>query len=243
MAREPSFRDELYGRYVSTFKGRSEMAPPSMERSYVWFQRKYLSLLQDCDRTAPVLELGSGPGYLLEFLRRAGFTSVDGIDVSPEQVGLAAERGVHAQVANAFEYLQTKKRVYGAVLAVDFLEHFTKDEVTELLRLIYESLLPGGYLLAQSPNGQGLFAGQVVHGDFGHLCVFTPDSLAQVLRLTGFADIEMSETGPIAHGWKDTVRVALWKVIKAFANLLRRIETGKSQAIWTENVICVCRRR
>jgi hypothetical protein len=125
---------------------------------------------------------------------------------------------------------------------VDFLEHFTKDEVIELLQLVYESLRPGGYLLAQSPNGQGLFAGQVVYGDFGHLTVFTPDSLAQVLRLSGFANIELSETGPIAIGWKDSVRVALWKGIKALANLIRQIEAGKAQEIWTENMICICQK-
>jgi hypothetical protein len=37
--------------------------------------------------------------------------------------------------------------------------------------------------------------------------------------------------------------VALWAALKVVANSVRSIETGKRQAIWTENFICRAFRR
>jgi len=34
------------------------------------------------------------------------------------------------------------------------------------------------------------------------------------------------------------IDVALWAAIRAVANAVRHIETGKRQTIWTENFIC-----
>jgi hypothetical protein len=34
------------------------------------------------------------------------------------------------------------------------------------------------------------------------------------------------------------LRLLLWQLIKLIANTVRKIEAGKSQTIWTENIIC-----
>lgn len=94
----------------------------------------------------------------------------------------------------------------------------------------------------QTPNGQGLFPHQVIYGDLTHYTIFTTDSLQQILRLVGFSDIEFSETGPVPANLKGRVRVSLWKLIKFIANTVRKIETGKSQNVWTENIICCCQK-
>jgi hypothetical protein len=39
------------------------------------------------------------------------------------------------------------------------------------------------------------------------------------------------------------IDVALWAGLKAVANAIRSVETGKRQAIWTENFICRAFRR
>ena len=38
------------------------------------------------------------------------------------------------------------------------------------------------------------------------------------------------------------VRLVAWKTIKRAANLIRLIEAGKRQKVWTENLICCCRK-
>lgn len=110
----------------------------------------------------------------MTFLHSEGFTNVKGIDLSAEQVRLARERGLAVEVANAVTYLETTPETFDAILALDFVEHFSKAELLSLMPLIYSRLNPGGLLILQTPNGQGLFPNQIIYGDFTHLTIFSP---------------------------------------------------------------------
>jgi SAM-dependent methyltransferase len=234
-----SFRHDLYQRYVSTFKGAEQAGG---EGSEAWWDHKYLPLLSGVDRTASILELGCGAGGLLAYLKRRGFSHAAGIDISPEQVNLARSRGVEAELGDALEVLPGRPGHYAAVLAVDVLEHLTRDELLPLADAVYGSLQPGGRWLIQTANGAGLFPGQVIYGDLTHVTVFTPNSLAQLLRAASFGELRFMEAGPIPLRLRGRLNVALWSAIKLAANAVRGIETGKRQSIWTENFICVAHR-
>jgi SAM-dependent methyltransferase len=229
------FRRQLYRRYVSTFISE---ARANAEASFAWWDHKYLPLLDGLERSAPILELGCGSGELLAFLGQRGFSHAIGIDISREQVELARTRGVRAELADGFEFLELRLSEFGAIMAIDVLEHLTRDELLRLAPLLFNALRPGGRLLVQTANGAGLFPRQVIYGDLTHMTIFTPQSLAQLLRPVGFVDLAFYETGPVPIRLHGKVNVLLWRVIKRLANLVRSIETGKRQAIWTENFIC-----
>jgi SAM-dependent methyltransferase len=161
-----------------------------------------------------------------------------GIDISAEQVALARARGVRAALADAFGFLGGRADAFGAILAVDVLEHLTRDELVQLAPLLFTALQPGGRLLVQTANGAGLFPHQVIYGDLTHVTIFTPQSLAQLLRPAGFVELAFYETGPVPIRLRGKLDLALWSGIKALANLVRRIETGKRQSIWTETFLC-----
>ena len=229
------FRHALYRRYVSTFTAEEKRgAGPSI----AWWDHKYLPLLHGLDRGAAILEIGCGGGELLAYLGRRGFSHAMGIDISAEQVALARGRGVRAEVADVFGFLGGRADAFGAILAVDVLEHLTRDELVELAPLLFTALRPGGRLLVQTANGAGLFPRQVIYGDLTHVTIFTPQSLAQLLRPAGFVDLAFYETGPVPIRLRGKLDLALWSGIKALANLVRRIETGKRQSIWTETFLC-----
>jgi 2-polyprenyl-3-methyl-5-hydroxy-6-metoxy-1,4-benzoquinol methylase len=230
---QSDYRTTLYGAYVSSFKSQR-----AASASTVWWDHKYLPLLADLDRGAPVLEIGCGDGALLAYLEARGFANVSGIDIAAEQIQLARQRGVTADEADALTYLTGHPNAYAAILGVDILEHLTRDELLRLARLTYDSLVPGGRFVVQTANGAGLLPGQVIYGDLTHQTVFTPASLAQLLNQTGFSDLRFYETGPIPIRLRGKLNVALWFAIKAVANGVRAIESGKRQAIWTENFIC-----
>src|SRR5258708_6213985 len=154
------FRAALYGRYVSAFKSQANLAG---ETSFAWWDHKYLPLLVDLERSAPVLEIGCGAGGLLAYLERRGFSHARGIDISPEQIVRAQERGVHAECADAFDFLERNEHAFAAILAVDVLEHFRRDELVRLAPLLHAALQPGGRLLVQTANGAGLFPRQVIY--------------------------------------------------------------------------------
>jgi SAM-dependent methyltransferase len=233
------FRRELYRRYVSRFKLETRL---NAEPSVAWWDHKYLPLLEGLERGAPILELGCGAGELLAYLERRGFSHAMGIDISSEQVELARGRGVHAEVVDALDFLGSAEDSYDAIVAVDLLEHLSRDELVRLAPLIFGALQPGGRLLVQTANGAGLFPHQVIYGDLTHMTIFTPQSLAQLLRVSGFVDLCFYETGPVPIRLRGKINLALWQAIKAVANAVRSIETGKRQAIWTENFICLARK-
>ena len=223
---------------MSTYKGE----PSEAAASFAWWDHKYLPLLRELDRTAPILELGCGSGRLLEYLGRRGFLHALGIDMSAEQCALAAQRGLKVEVADAFDFLEDHSSGFQAIVAVDVLEHFTRDELLRLIPRIFTALRPHGLLLVQTANGAGLFARQVIFGDLTHVTIFTPQSLAQLLRPFGFEDLAFYETGPIPIRIRGKFDTLAWRAITGIASLVRSIETGKRQSIWTENFICLARR-
>ena len=237
------FRSELYARYVSGFK-RSDSAAESDDPSsfFNWCRYRYLPLFADLPRDCSILELGCGPGDMLEFLGQNGFTAAEGIDLSAEQVAIARARGLNARVADVFECLESAPQRYRVILAIDFVEHFSKDELMRLVPAIRSALEPGGSLIVQTPNGQGLFPHQIIYGDLTHMTIFTPDSLKQIFSLWEFDDFEFFDAGPAPGGWKGMTRTVAWSLIKFVANLVRRAETGKSQIVWSESLICRCTR-
>ena len=225
------FRRDLYNSYVSKFTGNGAGGEEAASKSqWSWYEYRYLPILKKLNPQATILELGCGSGTMMEFLKENGFSRVTGIDVSEEQIRLAAAKSLDARVADVFDYLASKENRLDA----------TKAEVTKLLTLIHEILKEDGMLVLQTPNGQGLFPRQVIYDDFTHMTVFTPSSLEQILRVVGFAQIRFEETGPIPMGLIGNARTVLWGVTKFLANALRRIEANKSQVIWTENFVCYC---
>lgn len=235
------FRAELYERYVSGFKQEKVLLNEKALASYFqWCEYKFRPLFEGMNRDGAILEIGCGPGYMLQFLGHCGFKQVKGIDLSKEQVEVALQRGFDAEVANLFEYLPGRTASFDAIVALDLLEHFHKEELLTLAPLFRDSLKPGGRLIIQTPNGEGLFSRQVVHGDLTHLTILTPNSLRQLFTGAGFEKFRFFETGPVPKDLKGKLRLFLWQGIKGMANAIRRIETGKSQEIWTENMICCC---
>ena len=122
------FRKVLYQSYVTKFKIEQIQMDERVLKSYWnWYEYKYLPLLVGLDLNSLILELGCGPGYLLEFLKNCGFSRVEGIDVSEEQLRIAAGRGLNVKVADAFDYLSSKQETFQAIIAIDFIEHFNKE--------------------------------------------------------------------------------------------------------------------
>lgn len=237
------FRTELYERYVSSFKGKqSQQDEADLARYWAWCRHKYLPIINSIPRHVAVLDLGCGAGQMMEFLKNEGFTNVQGIDISREQVDIAHSRGLNAEVGDAITFLKAHQNTFGLLVAFDFFEHFTKAELLELMELIRSALAPGGYLLLQTPNGQGLFPGQIIYGDLTHMTIFTPGSMTNLLRLSNFEQITFYESGPAPIDIKGHVRLWLWRLIRFMANAARVVETGKTQQIWTENLICFCRK-
>ncbi len=195
------------------------------------------------DRGAQIIDLGCGYGLLLHVLRKSGFLNLRGIETSAEQVETAHALGLDCvQRGDIRAELQGRESVYDVITALDVLEHFTKDEVLDLLQAIQRALKPGGKLVLHVPNGEAIFAGKIFFGDFTHQTAFTARSIAQVAGYAGFRQVRCFEDRPVVHGPVSAVRAALWWVVRTHYRLVNMIETGDTggELVLSQNLLAVC---
>ena len=236
------FRQAFYNRYLSTFKDDGTW---ERKRAIIhgWCEKNLQPFLRGLCKQSRIIELGCGQGEVLDFLNEQGFSSIEGIDTSEEQVAAAARYGLQVYHSDVFDFLQASHHAYDLVFAIDFVEHFTRQELIQLLYGIKEILNKGGHLILRTPNGQGIFAGQIIYGDLTHMTILTPQSLRQILRFIGFEIVGIKESIFSTKGLKRKIRYMLWNLLKIGLNMMRRISSGKSQAIWTENFVCIAKKK
>jgi SAM-dependent methyltransferase len=238
-----SFRSRLYDSYVSTFKHENAtLTASALAHYYKWCDARYYPALESLPKPASIIELGCGHGRILNYLQQKGFTNVKGIDISAEQIAIARRNELNAEQADIFDFLESVTLPTACVIAIDLVEHFTKEELFRMFELLHEKIKPGGILLVQTVNGEGLFPQQIIYGDLTHQTILSPGSMGQLLAAVGFHDMKFYETAPLSGGVKGIFRIAIWNIVRAAANFVRKIESGKTQSVWTENFICNARR-
>jgi hypothetical protein len=88
----------------------------------------------------------------------------------------------------------------------DVLEHFTKEEIVELLPLLKNILKEDGIFVVRVPNGEAMLTGGIMYGDFTHETFFTSKSLKQIFNIFDFSQTKVFPVYPIKHGLKSTIR-------------------------------------
>lgn len=228
----------LYERYVSRFKAEGAAGiQPLSPNNRRWLRWRLLPLLASVPRAGRILELGCGSGQLLGFLQAEGFTGCRGVDLCHEQVALARAGGIDAHQGDLFDELQNAAGQFDAILAIDVIEHISRDRMLEFGRLCRAALRPGGVLVVQTPNGEGLHAGHVIYGDLTHRTIFNESSLRQFLRGLDFAEITVREAGPVPVGITGIIRWTLWQVIRAAAIARIMVETGRRPRVLTQELL------
>jgi len=236
---EEDFRTKLYQNYVSDYKKvTSAKSDKDKKSDYDIYKRRYLPLLREYSKDCKFIEVGCGNGYVMQFFREEGFTNIYGIDISEEQVKSAKEKGLNAEIKNIFGFFKTNKEKFDVVLALDFVEHFSKDELPALFSGLNDLLNKDGSLIIHTPNGEGFFPGRIIYGDLTHLTIFNPTSLLQILLTTGFGGVRFYEVTPVAKNIKGAVRLLLWKIIRLLIRASKSIETGNGGTILTQSFVC-----
>ena len=240
-----SWKEKFYSSYRSTQAGHlyGESSLEVIRREFpVW--RSYFGRALPNDNEAVLLDAGCGNGGFVYFLLSQGYAKAQGVDISLEQIEEAKRLGIqNVLCANLLDFLEEKKKVYDAIFARDVIEHFTKDELLELLELFFHALKSGGRLIIQTPNLESPFGSGYRHCDFTHEIGVTRTSLAQILRVIGFQEPSFYPTGPVPKGIKSAVRFILWKLIEGALRFYVLVETGTAQGIFTQNLIAVARKK
>jgi 2-polyprenyl-3-methyl-5-hydroxy-6-metoxy-1,4-benzoquinol methylase len=232
-----NYRKEIYSRYTSNFQPESRDVLKDLQvnrwgRAYDHYFRNWLPP----DKNAAIVDLACGGGRLLHFLKGRGYTNLSGVDISPEQVGLAKTVTSSVFMEDILTFLGKQKEIFDLITAIDVIEHLTRDEGIQFLGDCYRSLKPGGRIVLQMPNADSPMFPSVWYHDLTHEVGYTPHSLKGLLKLAGFQLIEAREAGPVPikfrflTGW----RFAIWKLLRMAVMTWNLVEMGnKGSGIYT----------
>jgi 2-polyprenyl-3-methyl-5-hydroxy-6-metoxy-1,4-benzoquinol methylase len=169
-------------------------APKDIDSGYAsfaaYYRANYLPYLPE-DRSARILVISCGPGYLLSVLAQSGYSAVVGIDSDAAKVEHGRTRGLPCEVAEAFPYLEGKRGEFDVIIPEQELNHLTHEETIEFLQLCHAALKPGGRVIVYAMNGANPFVGaeNLAH-NIDHFYIVTEYSLGQLLELGGFKNIK-----------------------------------------------------
>jgi SAM-dependent methyltransferase len=224
------YRLKIYHRYASIMQDSepffNEEEARRWGRAYNYYFRGWLPK----DKDASIGDLGCGTGRLLYFFTQRGYSNLIGVDISPEQVQIAKQILSNVYEGNILDFLESHLNAFDLITGLDIVEHFYKDEVLRFLDLCFRSLRSNGRLILQTPNGESPFGACVRYGDFSHEVCLNPNSLARILHLSGFKEVEVREQGPIPFGYStvSTIRFAVWQAIRIGLKFWNIAETGES---------------
>jgi len=184
-------------------------APSSALFDYVSFERRFRGDPESVSEAVkdrylevlvghgPVLDVGCGRGELLAALTAEG-VPCEGVDLDPNMVAHATERGLEVSHGDALAHLRAQpESSLGAIVAIHVLEHLPLDALLELLELSLSRLEPGGLLVAETPNPASLIVlGNSYILDPTHVWPLHPSLLAFLCENAGFRDVRLDFYAP-----------------------------------------------
>src|SRR5262249_18121356 len=116
-------------------------------------QRIYVPHFQGRSR---VLDIGCGRGEFLELMREASIPA-QGIDLSDESVRYCHEKGLQADTADLFTYLDSlADESLDGIFSAQVVEHLSPERLPEMIRLAAAKLDRHGLLVIETPNPECL---------------------------------------------------------------------------------------
>ncbi|MFZ9631433.1 MAG: class I SAM-dependent methyltransferase [Bacteroidia bacterium] len=238
------YRKVLYANYHTTQSGRASLtsAEALFKREKRQFELEVLPLLHAVSKSARIFDMGCGSGSLLKGLKEAGYTNVIGMDLSEEQVTMAHDFGVSEVVlGDAMHYFRNSEEQFDVITGMDIIEHFTKDELVELLQLIQSKLKKGGMAIFRTPNMDAPIATAFAIGDFTHENYLNSSSAEQVMLSCGFGDVRVKGSFMRVNGFlKEGIRSLLYRIM-SFRLKLQLFATARStqKVLFTPNLIII----
>jgi SAM-dependent methyltransferase len=156
---------------------------------------EYLPLFEGA---SDVLDVGCGRGEFLARLESAGI-SARGVDVNAEMVATAHERRLDAVCGDALAYLTSvPDATLGGLFAAQVAEHLEPSYLIRLLETAFHKLRPAAPLVIETINPTcwlAFFSSYL--RDFTHVQPIHPDTLAYLVRASGFTRVSVRYSAPV----------------------------------------------
>jgi 2-polyprenyl-3-methyl-5-hydroxy-6-metoxy-1,4-benzoquinol methylase len=234
-----NYKEEIYKSYLSNHNSLL-YGKPTLEK----FNRQhrlnnyYLGEFLPEDNNSKILDLGCGDGNLVYWFQQKGYLNSYGIDISEEQINAGRALGIENLILKDIHlFLNTTQDTFDFIIGRDIFEHFSKQEIYDLLKAINKVLKIGGTLILQVPNGEGIHVNGILYGDITHEIPFTKSSLRQLILSAGFSKIETYPINPFPGTLFGFFRNVLWKYKVMWLKFWQLVERGHSNSLYTSNLI------
>ncbi len=178
-----------YGRFAERFRGSEEYVKAG--------QKFYLPYFAEC---RSVLDIGCGRGEFLEMMRAASVPA-RGIDLGEESVATCRHKGLDAEVADLFVFLESLPVAsLDGIFCSQVVEHLPPERLPEMVRLCATRLQRNGVIAIETPNPEclAIFATHFYLDPTHHRPVPHP-LLAFYLEEFGVGNIEVRKLSPASE--------------------------------------------
>jgi SAM-dependent methyltransferase len=140
------------------------------------------------------LDIGCGPGGLLEEARRHGWKA-RGLELSRWAVDKGRDKGLEI-VEGTLEEARFPSAIFDVISMFDVLEHLPRPRNT--LAEVRRILRPGGVLVVETPNIEGWFSRNLYRSASdlvkprAHICLYSPVTVSRLFRTSGFTDLRIT---------------------------------------------------
>lgn len=234
------YREVIYGDYFSNQVNKKKVDYQQL----IAIQQK--QLMRDIvphlpsNTSSKIMDVGCGFGSMVYTAKNAGYTNIAGIDLSSEQVAVAHSLGLNEVKESSIEQWVATNEKVDCLLAIDLIEHLSKDELVHFLAHVRRSLTTNGKVILRTPNMDAPLASVYAHGDFSHETFLNKNSALQLMQSTGFERIHVS--GGIIHNQSSTnpLRALAWQLYKLKLKLGLWV-TGRqwNEVVFEPNLIIV----
>lgn len=163
------------------------------------------------------------------------------MDVSTENIKYCKEQGLNCVQSDAMEFLNVHKREYDVIIFNDVIEHFTKEEMYEILIGMKSALKENGKLLIKTYNMSNPFTGlSGRYMDLTHEIGFTEKTFYQVLYSLDFRHVNVVGADIYVFGGPIGIICRLISKIIYFLWYMCCCLAGRSSIkIFEKNIICI----
>jgi 2-polyprenyl-3-methyl-5-hydroxy-6-metoxy-1,4-benzoquinol methylase len=211
------------------------------EKFYQFYRHNYLSRVP-VDKNSRILVVSCGPGYFVNALSRHGYKNVLGIDSYEEKIAYAREKNLDCRVARVIPFLADKRDSFDVIFCEQELNHLTKNEMVEFLKIAWQSLTRGGTLIVHGLNGANPITGsEALAQNFDHYNTFTEYSLRQVLEYSGYENVSVFPLNLYVF-YRNPFNYAAWTASTLLSLFFRAcfLLYGKSNKIFTKKIAAAC---
>lgn len=122
------------------------------------------------------------------------------------------------------------------IIAIDLIEHLTKDDLMIFLAGANRVLRPGGRLILRYPNGDSPLVGVNLFNDITHVWTYTANCLASLSKMHGFSQAEFADESTAAickHRW---LKVPLSRLSQAVLGAFIWAASKTKPISWSPNL-------